>query len=154
MAGDVSRANGRKGGRPKGRSAKTVARQRGRERALRQAEITAERTILELGRLAFTDRRGVWGENGQLKPFDQWTADQAALLEGFEVIVKNAEAGDGHTDRVHKVHLSKKIPALDILAKYFGLEVQKVEVSGKVLLEQLVAASMIVENGLVTGQKK
>lgn len=97
--------------------------------------------MLELGRLAFADRRSVWTEDGHLKPFHEWTADEAALLEGFEVIVKNAEAGDGHVDRVHKVRLATKQHALEVLAKHFGLMTNKIEVTGKLTLEDLVAAS-------------
>jgi hypothetical protein len=98
----------RKVARPKGLSRKTLARLEGEQRALQQAEITAERTMLEIGRVAFVDRSTVW-KAGQLLPFEQWPADALALLEGFEVVIKNAAAGDGHTDTVHKVHLAKKL---------------------------------------------
>lgn len=90
------------------------------------ADITAERTMLEIARLAMADRTAVWRE-GKLLPVEDWPADQKALLEGFEVIVKNAAAGDGHTDTVHKVHLARKQGALDLLAKHFGLVTEKVE---------------------------
>lgn len=112
----------------------------GQERILKQADITAERTILELGRLAFSDRRGVWVD-GKLKPLKDWTTDEAACLEGFEVIVKNAAAGDGHMDLVHKVKLTGKLGALEVLAKHFGLLVNRVDVTGKITLEDLIVAS-------------
>lgn len=142
MPGDTARENGKKGGRPKGRLApKTIAKLRGQAKALQQAEITAERTMLEIARLAFTDRRGVWSEGGTLKPLSAWTADEAACLEGLEVIIKNAEAGDGHTDRVHKVRLATKTAALDLLAKHFGLVNNKVDVTHRITLEDLIVAS-------------
>jgi hypothetical protein len=132
MAGEISRANGRKshhGGRPKGRkSEKTLAREAGRAEALREAHITAKRTMLEIGRVAFANRAAMWRE-GRLLPFEDWPADALALLEGFEVIVKNAAAGDGHTDTVHKVHLAKKLRALELLAKHFGLVQDRVELT-------------------------
>lgn len=141
MAGDASRRNGQKGGRPKGPTARTLAKRRGQARALQLAEVTAERTMLEIARLALTDRRGIW-KDGKLKPLTEWTPDEAALLEGLEVIIKNAEAGDGHTDTVHKVRLATKLNALDILAKHFGLYSNKLEVKGKIRLEDLVAGAM------------
>lgn len=90
----------------------------------------------EIARVAFVDRRGII-----LKPLADWTADEGALLEGFEVIVKNAAAGDGHTDTVHKVHLAKKLGALEMLAKHFKLLVDRVELTGDAdLLARLEAA--------------
>ena len=119
-------------GRPKGAlSPKTLAKRRGADRALKQVDVTAERTMLEIARVAFAVRSLMW-KDGQLLPFDQWPADALALLEGFEVVIKNAAAGDGHTDTVHKVHLAKKLGALELLAKHFGLVMDKVEVSFQV----------------------
>lgn len=138
----ASRENGKKGGRPKGPTPKTRAKMRGRERALRQAEITAERTMLEIARVAFIDRRGIWGPDGRLKPLSEWTADEAALLEGLEVVIKNAAAGDGHTDTVHKVKLATKQHALELLAKHFGLTVEKLDITHRVTLEDIVVASL------------
>lgn len=120
---------GKRGPQKGTRYAKTLAKRRGRERALQLAEVTEERTILEIARLAFTDRRGVWADDGHLKPLNAWTPDEAACLEGLEVIIKNAEAGDGHTDRVHKVKLTSKMGALDLLARHFGLLKDRLEVS-------------------------
>jgi len=135
---------GKRGPQKGTRYRKTIAKRRGIARGLKLAEITAERTILELGRLAFADRSGVWGiKDGKryLKPFEEWTPEQAACLEGFEIIVKNAAAGDGHTDTVHKVRLATKAHALEALAKHFALLTTKVEVSGKLTLEDLVAGA-------------
>lgn len=90
--------------------------------------------MLEIGRVAFTDRRGC-----VQKPIDEWNADEAALLEGFEVIIKNAAAGDGHTDTVHKVHLAKKGGALELLAKHFGIAKERIELSGEVSFAEKIA---------------
>ena len=134
MPGDTARENGKKGGRPKGTGhpiAKTRAKRAGRTRALKHADITAERTMLEIARVAFAGRATMW-KDGTLLPFDEWPVDALALLEGFEVVIKNAAAGDGHTDTVHKVHLAKKLGALELLAKHFGLVTDKLEVEFKV----------------------
>lgn len=100
----------------------------GRARALKSIDVTAERTMLEIARVAFAGRASMW-KDGQLMPFEQWPVDALALLEGFEVIKKNAAAGDGHTDTVHKVQLSKKLGALELLAKHFGLVTERVELT-------------------------
>jgi phage terminase small subunit len=111
-----------------------LAREAGKARALRQLDITSERTMLEIGRVAFTGRASMW-KDGRLLPFEQWPADALALLEGFEVVIKNAAAGDGHTDLVHKVHLAKKLGALELLAKHFGLLIDRMEHTGTLQIE-------------------
>jgi hypothetical protein len=85
------------------------------------AEATAERVLLELGRLATVDVSDVFTEDGQVKPFAVWTPAQRAALAGFEVIKKHAGGGDGHSDVVHKFKFSPKIPALEMLMKHHRL---------------------------------
>ena len=70
---------------------------------MKLAEITKDRTLLELGRIAFADYGQFYDEKGNIKKISELSEDQRALLAGVETIIKNAEAGDGHTDRVHKI---------------------------------------------------
>jgi hypothetical protein len=42
-------------------------------------------------------------------------------------MVKNAAAGDGKTDVIHKVKLWDKVRALELLAKHFALLVERTE---------------------------
>jgi hypothetical protein len=56
--------------------------------------------------------------------------ERAACLASLEVIIKNAKAGDGHTDEVYKFKLWDKTRALEALAKHFGLVAERLEVSG------------------------
>lgn len=127
-------------GRPKGSKNKIAAAVTvAKAQALKLAQVTAERTMLEIARVAFANRASVW-KDGKLLPFDEWPADALALLEGFEVVIKNAAAGDGHTDTVHKVHLAKKLGALEILAKHFNITGADVQVNVAItesLLEKL-----------------
>ncbi len=123
------------GGKPKGYKAPEVlAREAGEARALTNESITAERVMLELARMAMADRTRIFKE-GKLLPLQDWPADCAALLEGAEVIIKNAQAGDGHTDTVHKVQLAKKQGALEILAKHFGIATERVIHDGTLTIE-------------------
>ncbi len=103
----------------------TLVKQQAHARALTQLDITAERTMLEIARVALANRTGVF-KDGKLLPLAEWPADAQSLLEGFEVIIKNTAAGDGHQDLVHKVQLAKKLGALEILAKHFGLMDERV----------------------------
>jgi hypothetical protein len=55
----------------------------------------------EVARVAFVDRRGFFDEHHNLRPMRELTEDEAACIDGFEVIIKNAVAGDGEQDVVH-----------------------------------------------------
>ena len=98
-------------------------------KALTIADVTAQRTLQELARCAYGDIAELFDVTGNLKPVQEISEDARRSIQSIEVIKKNAEAGDGHTDVVHKVRLADKLKALEILAKYCGLLVDKVEVS-------------------------
>ena len=97
---------------------------------LEQADLSAVRVLEELRRLSFADIRGLFDANGNLKPIHELTAEQAACIGGFEVLKKNAEAGDGKIDVVHKVKVIDKTRSLEMLAKHFALLTEKLEIKG------------------------
>ena len=101
---------------------------------LKRADLTATRVLEELRRLALVDARSFWDEEGHVKAFKDLTAEQGAAIAGFEAIIKNAAAGDRHTDLVHKLKLCDKTKALDILAKHFGLLTENVHHSGTITM--------------------
>lgn len=102
----------------------------GKAKQLEDAGLSAARVLEEYRRLAFVDLRSFFDASGNMKPMHELTADQGAALAGLEVIIKNAEAGDGVTDRVHKFKVWDKTRSLDSLAKHFGLLTERVEHSG------------------------
>lgn len=102
----------------------------GKARQLEGAELSAARVLEEYRRLALVDARSFWDEQGNLKPMSELTAEQGSALAGFEAIIKNAQAGDGQTDTVHKIKFWDKTRALEALAKHFGLLTERVEHSG------------------------
>jgi hypothetical protein len=48
------------------------------------------------------------------------------------VLIKNAKAGDGVTDTIHKLRFWDKTKALDTLAKHFGLVKERIELDGPI----------------------
>ena len=102
----------------------------GKARQLEQADLSAVRVLEEYRRLAFLDLRTFFDDDGNLKPIKDLTPEQGAALASFEVIKKNAEAGDGIIDTVHKIKVWDKTKALQDLAKHFGLLIEKVEHQG------------------------
>ena len=135
MPGESARINGRKGGRPRGtKSPVTRARERAAARVFARNELTEERILEEARRLAFVDLRGFFDAAGNLKPIHALTPDQGAALASMEVIIKNAEAGDGQVDRVHKFKVWDKLKALELLFKRFGMLTERVDVGGAIEL--------------------
>ena len=62
-------------------------------------------------------------------PIKLTTKDERFPIAGYEIILKNAEAGDGHIDKVLKVKLEERAKYVEMAAKYFGLLVERVELS-------------------------
>lgn len=102
----------------------------GQAQQLTTADLSAARVLEEYRRLAFCDTRQFFTADGNLKPIDKLTPEQGSQLSGIEVIIKNAKAGDGVTDEIHKIKLWDKTKALDSLAKHFGLLKETLDVQG------------------------
>ena len=109
---------------------KVKAREAAEAKIFEDYGVNATRVLQEIARLGFTDMRQFFDEHGNLKAIKDLTADQGAALAGFEVIKKNAAAGDGVVDTVHKFKVWDKPKALEMLAKHLGLFVEKTEVTG------------------------
>lgn len=122
-----------------GGSAPQVIR-KARER-LALAHITPERTLLELARLAYADVASFWNTDGTLKKPWELDEDQRATLASFEACIQNNEAGDGKQDLVHKYKTWDKTRALEMLAKYFGMQTERIEVALSGEVEKRLAAA-------------
>lgn len=88
---------------------------------LETVDVTAADVKRRLVLLGFQDIRTLFDAQGNLKPLHELSADQAAVIAGMEIIIKNAQAGDGVTDRVHKIRIVDQVKPLEMLAKHFGL---------------------------------
>lgn len=97
---------------------------------LQRADLTADMVQDRIRLLAFQDIRTLYDEQGNLKPIHQLDDEAAAIVGGLEVIKKNAAAGDGIIDTIHKVKVIDPVKPLEMLAKRFGLLIERVEHSG------------------------
>lgn len=107
----------------------------GKGRQLASAELSAARVLEELRRIAFCQPGGFVDENGNHLPIHKLPPEQAAALASFELVLKNAKAGDGVTDTVLKMKAWDKVKALELLAKHFKLltEVHEIRDEDKLL---------------------
>ena len=111
--------------------AKTLDRREGEAKAREEYKLTAQRVLEEIALHSFSNVQDLFDEAGNLKPIHTLTRAQASAISSFEVIKKNAEAGDGVTDLVHKVRVVDKLKTLELLAKHFALLTEKLDVKGE-----------------------
>jgi len=82
--------------------------------------ITADRVLQEAYKLAFSDVRQLFREDGELKSPAEWPDGAAGAIASFEVVTQNQ--GVGQPPRyIHKVKLWDKNPALEKLFRHMGL---------------------------------
>lgn len=96
---------------------------------VQSADLSADRVLEEMRRLAFSDIRDLFDDAGNLRPLKELTADQAAAIASVEVVIKNAKAGDGQTDTVHKIRFWDKTRTLEQLGKHFALLTDHVRIT-------------------------
>ena len=89
--------------------------------------VTAERVLLEVSRLAFSDHRKLLNADGSPKLLHELDDDTAAAIAGIEVTERVLPGGDGRTEVVSKIKLWDKNAALDKLCKHLGLTAEKHE---------------------------
>ena len=109
----------------------TKAKIAARERALAAVAASEERTMSEIAALAYSNLGDFQHPDGTWKSLRELTPAQAACVQSVEVLKRNVEAGDGHTDTIYKLKLWDKPKALEMLAKHYGLLMEKVQHSGR-----------------------
>ena len=90
---------------------------------LRKVGVHSERVLTELARVALSDLRNVYNEDGRLKLPSEWSDEAAAAVAGVEVTEEFQGKG---LDRVltgytKKVRTYDKVRALELLSKHLGI---------------------------------
>ena len=94
-----------------------------KERAER-VQITADRVLIELGRLAFLDIRKAFNADGSLKPIHELDDDTAAAIAGIEV--SETSGGDWSAGTLKKIKLSDKRASLELCGRHLQMFVDRV----------------------------
>jgi hypothetical protein len=87
--------------------------------------------------MCFTDIRDLMDENGKPLPLSKWPPDAAALVAGVET----AEQG------IAKLRIIDRNKSLELFARSKGFLIDKKEISGKLMLEDLLSDSGGNEGG-------
>ena len=95
--------------------------------------ITQERVIQEIARIAFGDIRNLYNENGGLKNIKDMDDDTAAIIQQLETFQEFDGYGEDreYVGDTKKVKLYSKEKALDMLGKYFGIFKEKIEIDSE-----------------------
>lgn len=92
-----------------------------------RTEITQDRVLRELAKLAFLDIRKAFDSDGVLKSVHELDDDTAAAVAGLDVIEMSSE--DDKTCRLKKIKLSDKRAALELIGRHLGMFNDKLNLS-------------------------
>jgi phage terminase small subunit len=106
-------------------------------------DITAEKVLKELSRIAFLDIRKIFTEEGALRPIHELDDETAAAIAGLEHEKLFDYFGKGqakHIGTTSKLKLADKLRALELLGKWHKLKLfsENIEVSGTVSLADVI----------------
>ncbi|HTL13079.1 MAG TPA: terminase small subunit [Bdellovibrionota bacterium] len=109
----------------------------------KRTQITADRVLKELARVAFMDLSGAYNDAGGLLAVKDMPEDVRRAIAGVKIYDEFDGVGRerekiGETTEIKTID---KVRALELLGKHLKLFTDKLEHSGKISLEQLVAGS-------------
>ena len=113
-----------------------------RTRFLRN-EITADRVMTELARVAFSTAKDLFDKEGNLTPIQDMEDDAASTIVGFDVESRPGRGKNATSTTITKVRRADKMAALGILAKHFKIvaaETDGVNALASALADRLDAA--------------
>ena len=85
----------------------------------KRTEVAADRALLEIARIGFSDLRRLFREDGRLKHPNEWDDDTAASVASIELVTR--KLGDGEVEYIHRIKLWDKGKALEQLSNHLGL---------------------------------
>jgi len=100
------------------------------EKRSERCDISADKTLKEIARLAFSDVRKLFKETGSLKDIQDLDDDTAASVASIEVTEEKDNDGNfiGYTK---KLKMWDKGRALDQLCRHLGITKEKIELTGR-----------------------
>lgn len=89
----------------------------------KKVDVTKERVLQEIGRIAFSDIRKLYNDNGSLRTVKDIEDDSAACIAAVEVFEEFSGRGEDreHIGNTVKVKLWSKEKGLEMLAKHFDI---------------------------------
>lgn len=104
-----------------------------------RTEITQDRVLQEIARLAFLDPKLFYNQDGSLRSVPDMADDAAAAVTSVEIEEEYAIV-DGERQvvgRTKKLKVADKVAALTLAARHLGMLTDKLQHSGEISLRQL-----------------
>lgn len=98
------------------------------QKAMQRREITAERVLDEIAKVAFFDPRRLFRPDGSLRPMQELDDETAAAIAGLDV--KTLFQDKCAVGELKKIKIADKLGGLTLLGRYLKLFTDKVEHSG------------------------
>jgi phage terminase small subunit len=108
----------------------------------KRLEISGDRVLAEIAKLAFYDPRCFFDSDGRLKPIDEIDPDHAAIIGGIETLHKTVGDEKDGMAVITKIKLADKGANLERLGKYFKLFTDKTEVGLDAQTAALIMAGL------------
>jgi len=106
-------------------------------------ELKADTIIRELIRIGMVDVRTAFNEDGTLKAIKDLSEDLGRAISGIEV--EEIYRGTGEDRKVwgvtKKIKFWKKTEALELLGKHLKLFIERLDITGKIKLEDIISKS-------------
>ena len=113
------------------------------DRVLVKVDLRVEDVLFAIQRHIRADHHDLgelFDTDGNLLDPKRLTPDVAMTIGGFDVVKRNLTSGDGKVDTVIKVRRADQSRYVEMGAKYFGILVDQLHVSGAADLAERVAA--------------
>lgn len=102
-----------------------------REERNKRLEITADKVLTGIAKLAFFDSRDFFDDNGKLKPLGELDPDHSDVISGIETFHKVTGDEKDEVAVVTKIKLADRGQNLERLGKHLKLFTDKTELTGK-----------------------
>jgi phage terminase small subunit len=113
----------------------------GKAKQLQTAELTAASVLEAIRRQVHGDVRRLFDKRGRFRPIHKLSAEDAALIGGFDVTQADVTPGErGPAAEVLKVKLAPRERYVEMAAKHFALLTEVVRVEEQASLEQRLLA--------------
>lgn len=99
------------------------------EARAKRTEITQDRVLLEIARLAFNDPRKAFDENGALKPIQEWPDEVAAAVSSIKINeIKDSEGN--HIGETKEIKFWDKGKQIELAGRHLGMWNDKLTLGG------------------------
>lgn len=113
-----------------GKAPQTMAAAKRRIKEYVADMVDPDRVLQEAARMAFSDLREAFDEDGKLKDTKDWSDEFAAAVSMTKTRRVNLDSADGHTDKVTELRVWDKPRNVEMLAKHLGLFEESMHLTG------------------------